>query len=151
MRTLLAPLALPVLVIAFAWPAWVAAQAAEPLIATAHKDPAKKPQLAKALMSGHVMIIATTKGPNDKSITIQDFSRKGQSFIPFFSNEKHFKDETRGSGFESKGLLIDANMFASMLKGTETLILNPGSKTLVEFQAAQLKTHIDPSRLPKRK
>lgn len=125
------------------------AQPMEDLIKSAAASPEKRPLLLKKLMKAHVTIIASWTSVESKTITIQDFLRNGQSFIPFFSDQEHFKQETSGSGFEDKGVSIDANLFASILKGHETLILNPGSSLPIEFRASELKGLVDVSRLPK--
>ena len=119
------------------------------LIEKAHHDKAAIPSLVKALHSGHVTIIASWSSPESTAITIQDFIRDGQSYIPLFSMEAEFKAEAAGSPYEQKGVSIDANLFFSMLHGSETLILNPRSETPVTFSAQDLKAVVDPSRLPK--
>ncbi|HEX5764029.1 MAG TPA: SseB family protein [Woeseiaceae bacterium] len=119
------------------------------LIAAALAKPSERPKLLQALMSGHLFIIASWKDPKSRSITIQDFYRGEQSFLPVFSDEAHFKAEIAGSGFEDKGVSIDASLFASILKGGELLILNPGSISPIEISASELKKLVDPARLPK--
>ena len=57
--------------------------------------------------------------------------------------------KTLGSAFDGKGVSIDANMLASLLKGDETLVLNPGSKSPLDIQARELKALMDAERLPK--
>lgn len=125
-----------------------AAQMSDALINAAAKSSSKQPELSQTMIKGHVVIIATWTSGASKKINIQDFVRKGQSFIPVFSDQQHFKDETRGSGFEGKGVSIDANLFASLLKGNQRLVLNPGSKSPVDIQAKALKALIEPARLP---
>jgi SseB protein N-terminal domain len=130
-------------------PAIASAQLTETLIVAASKSPTKKPEMLQALVKGHVVIIASWTSGTSRSIKVQDFVRNGKSFVPIFSDQQHFKDETKGSGFESKGVSIDANMLASIIKGDETFVLNPGSKTPVDIHAKELKMLIDASRLPK--
>ena len=119
------------------------------LIQRAHADRQHLPELAKRLTSQHVFIVAGWESLEATTITIQDFVRNGRSFIPVFSDRAHFERETRGSGFESRGVSIDGNLLASMLSGDELLVLNPGSPTPVEISAGDLKACIDPARLPK--
>ncbi len=128
-------------------PAAALSQVTDPLIVAAAKSPGKKHELLQALIKGPVVIIATRTSGTSRKINIQDFIRNGKSFIPIFSDQQHFKDETRGSGHESKGVSIDANMLASLLKGDETLVLNPGSKSPLDIQAKELKALLDASRL----
>ena len=126
-------------------PALASAQVSDSLINAAAKSSSKKADLLQVLIKGHVVIIATWTSGASKKINIQDFMRNGKSFIPIFSDQQHFKDETRGSAFDGKGVSIDANMLASLLKGDETLVLNPGSKSPVDIQAKELKAQIDTS------
>ncbi len=126
-------------------PALASAQVSDSLINAAAKSSSKKADLLQVLIKGHVVIIATWTSGASKKINIQDFMRNGKSFIPIFSDQQHFKDETRGSAFDGKGVSIDANMLASLLKGDETLVLNPGSKSPVDIQAKELKALIDTS------
>ena len=125
------------------------AQSVDTLISNAFSDPANKPTLAKALMAGHIFIIATWSDPKSKVISVQDFIKNGKSYIPIFSDEAHFETETKGSGYETKGVSIDAHLMGSLLRGDETLILNPTSKQPIEFTASQFKSLVDPARLPK--
>ncbi len=138
-----------ILVAALLTPVMACAQVSDSLIMAAAKSPSKKSELLQVLVKGHVVIIATWTSGASKKINIQDFMRNGKSFIPIFSDQQHFKDETRGSGFDGKGVSIDANMLASLLKGDETLVLNPGSKWPLDLQAKELKALIDIGRLPK--
>jgi hypothetical protein len=130
-------------------PALASAQVSDSLINAAAKSSSKKADLLQVLIKGHVVIIATWTSGASKKINIQDFMRNGKSFIPIFSDQQHFKDETRGSAFDGKGVSIDANMLASLLKGDETLVLNPGSKSPLDIQAKELKALMDTARLPK--
>jgi SseB protein N-terminal domain len=126
-----------------------AAQVNDALVVAAAKSPAKHAELMQTMIKGHVVIIATWTSGKSKKINIQDFVRNGKSFIPVFSDQQHFKDETRGSGFEAKGISIDGNLFASLLNGDELLVLNPGSKSPVDIQAKALKALVETARLPK--
>ena len=130
-------------------PAIASAQLTDTLITAAAISPSKKPEMLQALIKGHVVIIATWTSGTSKTINIQNFIRNGKPFVPIFSDQKHFKDETKGSGFESKGVSIDANMLASIIKADDVLVLNPGSKTPVDIQAKELKALVDAARLPK--
>jgi hypothetical protein len=127
----------------------VNAQLNDALVAAAAKSPSKKAELMQSMVKGHVFIIATWTSGASKKINIQDFVRNGKSFIPVFSDQQHFKDETRGSGFDSKGISIDGNLFASLLKGDELLVMNPGSKSPIDIDTKALKALVDVGRLPK--
>lgn len=74
-----------------------------------------------------VVVIARLSSAEIREIAIQDFMADGKPFIPIFSDEVRFKAETAGSGFEEQGVVIDRSLLASLLRGDETLVLNPGS------------------------
>ena len=116
----------------------------QPLVAAAHSDPTKKPLLARALMTRKVLIIPD---PHAESVVPLKFDRNEYSFIPVFSDAKTFDEEAYGTGFENRAILIEANVFASLLKGDELVILNPGHRPAVEFTASELKALVDVSRL----
>ena len=129
-----------------------AAQAGEDievLIRNAAADRQHVPALMRQLLSQPVYIIARLDSPRAIGMRIQDFMREGRSFIPVFSDEAHFQVETRGSGFEGQGVAMDADLFASILRGDELLVLNPGSSTPVDLDAQDLKAFVDRARLPK--
>lgn len=121
----------------------------ETLITETHKSSEHRPKLLNAIMSGEIVIIASWENLESQVIKIQDFVRNGQLFIPVFSDVEHFKAEIKGSGFEDKGVSIDANLFASMLNGFELIILNPGSNMPIEIHAKELKSKVDLEKLPK--
>jgi hypothetical protein len=90
-----------------------------------------------------VYVIARWDDPNSNVITLQDFVVAGQSSIPIFSDEERFVAETKGSGFEHEGVAIDRNFLASILKGTESLVLNPGSTNRFMSKAQLVAGWID--------
>jgi hypothetical protein len=116
----------------------------ELLVAAVRSDPTKKPLLARALMKGSIFIIPDPHAP---SIVPLKFDRNEYSFIPVFSDAKTFNEEAYGTGFENRAIPVDTNVFASILKGDEIVILNPGHRPAIEFTASELKVLIDSSRL----
>jgi hypothetical protein len=118
----------------------------ESLVATVRDDPSKKPLLARALMSQQVLIIPN---PHAKSVAVLPFDQNERSFIPVFSDERIFDEEAYGTGFEKKAIVVDAHIFASLLKGDEIVVLNPGHRPAIEFKASELKALADASRLTK--
>ena len=95
--------------------------------------------------SGHdalgerVVVVGRWSDPQDNKLTLQDFSQKGQPFIPIFSDEEQFKEQMKGSGFEEQGLLIETKFLASILTGRETLLLNPGGPHPRKLSKADLE------------
>jgi hypothetical protein len=119
------------------------------LIRNAAADRSHVPALMRQLVLQRVYVIGTLDRQRVTGLHVQDFIRNGRSFIPVFSDEAHFNAETQGSGFEARGVAIDANLFASILRGDELLVLNPGSPTPVDLDAKDFKALIDSDRLPK--
>jgi SseB protein N-terminal domain len=85
-----------------------------------------------------VIVIGRWGDPRSKTITLQDFKQGNESFIPIFSDENHFREETKGSGFEDQGIGIDRDFFLSLLRGDELLILNPGSSNPVRLKKSDI-------------
>jgi len=100
------------------------------LIDHAAKDRAAVPDLCSELAKGKLVIIASWDSPESHTMTVQDFVRDGVTFIPLFSDLTHFREETKNSGFESRGCEIDRQLMLSILKGNERFVLNPGSKAV---------------------
>jgi type III secretion system (T3SS) SseB-like protein len=115
----------------------------ESLVAAVRDDPSKKPLLARALMSQQILMIPN---PHAKSVAVLPFDQNERSFIPVFSDERIFDEEAYGTGFEKKAIAVDAHFFASLLKGDEIVILNPGHRPAIEFKGSELKALVDPSR-----
>jgi hypothetical protein len=112
----------------------------------AHADRRAVPELCRALTKGHVVVIASWQSPESSSITLQDFKKDGQSYIPIFSDEAHFREEAKGSSYERSGKSIDCKLLVSILRGDELLILNPRSGAPVELRQADFKPFIPDGR-----
>jgi hypothetical protein len=95
--------------------------------------------LAHVLMDGNVWIIPD---PHAASLAALPFYQNERSFIPVFSDRKIFDQEAYGTGFAGKGIVIDGARFASLLNGGETVILNPGHRPAIEFQASELQASV---------
>ena len=80
-----------------------------------------------ARLGDRLVVISHWPSEEGNTLVLQDFVANGESFIPIFSDEEHFRKETRGSDFEAQGVSIDRHLLLSLLTGTELLILNPGS------------------------
>ena len=111
----------------------------ERLVAIVRAEPSQKPLLAKAVMSGEVLVIPD---PGKKSLALVSFNQPERSFIPVFSSRGIFDQEAYGTGFEGKAIAIDASRFASLLEDDDLVILNPGHRPAIEFTAAQLKAAV---------
>jgi hypothetical protein len=115
----------------------------QPLIQTVRTDRTKKALLSDAVMSGDVWVIPDLRSP---SLRLLFFDQPERSFIPVFSDRKTFDQEAYGTGFEGKAITISAAQFSALLEGDELVILNPGHRPAIEFQASELKKAVTMSR-----
>lgn len=86
----------------------------------------------------YVVVIGGWTSLKDDSIWLQDFFQGDERFFPIFSNTVHFDAEVSGSGFEEHGIIIRKDFLASILRGDELLILNPGSVSPQRLTKADL-------------
>jgi hypothetical protein len=105
------------------------------LVSTVRQDPSQKPVLARALMTGRLFMIPD---PHSKTLAVLPFYQNERSFIPVFSDQQTFDKEAYGTGFAGTAIAVDAARFASLLKGDEIVILNPGDHPAIEFRASEL-------------
>jgi len=117
------------LIIAIAVAGWAALAAASPAIVAGRAG----------AVGNRLVIIATWPNAKSHVITFQDFVVNGEDFIAIWSDEQHFRAENKGSEFETKGVSIDTKFFVSLLKGSELLVLNPGSEHPVRLRKADLE------------
>ena len=118
-------------------------QSIETLIAEVRADPARKPSLARALMSRTLLIIPD---PHPATLAALSFQQNERSFIPVFSDRTIFDQEAFGTGFAGKAVPVAGERFAAMLNGDETVILNPGHRPAIEFDGAELKASVVPAK-----
>jgi hypothetical protein len=106
------------------------------LVALVRADPTKKPILDRTLMRGTVLMIPD---PHSPALAVLPIQQNEREFIPIFSDRKIFDQEAWGTGFAGKAVAIDGRQFAGLLKGNETVILNPGHRPAIEFLASELQ------------
>jgi len=85
-------------------------------------------QAARAALPDKVVIVARWDDEQSHNITIQDFIRDGKPFLPVFTDDAEFRTQIKGSGFEDQGVEINTDMFLSVMRGGEQLIVNPGGE-----------------------
>ena len=83
-------------------------------------------QAARSSLPNEVIVIASWHDEQSHSITIQDFIRDNESFIPVFTSEERFKSQIKGSSFEDNGVFMNSDLLLSMMRGGEHLIVDPG-------------------------
>jgi hypothetical protein len=111
-------------------------------VAETLKDAITRPVERKVcgdLMNGHVIVVGRWLDARSTQVSFQEFNRNGESFLPIFSDESHFREEIKGSGFEGDGISIDCKLFVSLLRGDEVLILNPGSPHPMRLRKADFE------------
>ena len=82
---------------------------------------------ALAALPEEVVIIAWWESDESHEITIQDFNKDGLSYIPIFTSAAEFDSQVAGSGYEASGVMINSRLLLSLMKGGETLMINPGT------------------------
>lgn len=87
----------------------------------------------------HKVIVILSEGLdiNSNKLNIQDYIQDGKSFIPIFSSMEKFNESTQGQ-VKNEKIEIDGFLLLSVLKGNETLKLNPGLKDEFSFDAFTL-------------
>lgn len=77
-------------------------------------------------MQDEIIVIGSWESGESRTLRLQDFVTDDEAFIPIFSDEATFRHQVQGSSFEDQGVAIDRILLSSMLRGDETLILDPG-------------------------
>jgi len=90
-------------------------------------------RVARGALPDTVFIVARWDDEQSHSITIQDFIRDGRPFLPVFTDEAAFKTQIKGSGFEDQGVEINTDLFLSIMRGGEQLVVNPGGDAPVSI------------------
>ena len=74
-------------------------------------------QAARAELPDKLVIIARWDDEQSQNITIQDFIRDEKPFIPVFTDEAAFDAQIKGIGFEDQGVVINTDLFFSIMRG----------------------------------
>ena len=85
-----------------------------------------------------VVILAERPDPKSNTLRLQDYHREGGPFIPIFRSKESFQRST-GGGIDKPTFQIDRRLFVSMLRGSETIILDPSLPDQIEASANDLK------------
>jgi hypothetical protein len=76
-----------------------------------------------AIPSTVIVVLAEQPDPKSNILTLQDYHRDGQAFIPVFRSKQSFQQSTRGT-VDKPIYEIDRTLFVSILRGPETVILD---------------------------
>mgnify|MGYP005861459229 CR=1 FL=1 len=94
-----------------------------------NKKELRKNRLKSLIGERVTIILAEPPEPKSKSIRIQDFTRDGQKYVPFFSSKEVFLESTKGADIGKPVYQIDRRLFADMEFPEHLLMLNPGMVT----------------------
>ena len=101
--------------------------------------PASKDNTNKFMFDSKVIVILSERLINDSHlINIQDFVANGITFIPVFSSKEKFTRSTKGADLGKQIIEIDGIFLLSLLKGNETLRVNPGLEDEEDYEASDL-------------
>jgi len=89
---------------------------------------------ARVSLPDEIVIIASVIDEKSCDITIQDFIRDGRSYIPVFRNEEEFDRETANSAYSDSGMVINTDLFFSIMRGGEWLIVDPLGQSPLEIR-----------------
>ena len=84
-----------------------------------------------------VIILSEELNDTSSSLNIQNYIENGKSFIPIFSSIEKFNQSSNGT-IKNPKIEIDGIFLLSILKGNETLKLNPGLEDETTFKAELL-------------
>ena len=86
-----------------------------------------------------IIILASEPDPNSNVISIQDFIRDGEEYVPFFSSKSEFDESTKDVDLGKPVYEIDRRLFVQTVRSQDTLVLNPGLKSEMTFTGEELK------------
>ncbi len=83
-------------------------------------------QRIKETFSGEVIVLlAEELNPESHSLRLQDYVANGKAFIPVFTSQEKAKEAFGGNDPDRPMIAIKGGFFAFMMKGTETIKINP--------------------------
>ena len=112
------------------------------VIAAAQADRTNEKQrllIIETLMKSTVYVIPNGGSPDPASMTLMEFPAHESQFIPVFSDRATFDVQAQGTGYENKAVPLEPAQFAALLKGDETVVVNPGDRPALEFRASEIK------------
>lgn len=85
------------------------------------------------------IVLATQPRDEDVHLTIQDFDINGQRMIPLFTSAASFQQSLQGRDFPYPVVEIRFATLVEMLKGDETMLVNPGTPEQYAFSMNDLE------------
>lgn len=106
------------------------------------RPPFELPFALRAILDAlpsEVMLVAWWHDEKSNIITIQDFFLNDERYIPVFTSWEHFDSRFAGTEFEPGGAALKSDLFLSMLKGGELIILDLGFDGEKRIQIPELQ------------
>jgi hypothetical protein len=95
----------------------------------------------KAIFTGKIVVIlAEPLDPQTRALRLQDYRRGETSFIPVFTSLEKLRQSTGGADLGRPVIEMDGLLFASLMNGSETIVVNPALEEAVEVSAADLRS-----------
>jgi hypothetical protein len=85
------------------------------------------------------VILAEAPKLDGNTLRLQDYVRNGTSFIPVFASAEAFRISTGGADLGHETWEVDRRLFASILRGNETLVFNPGLDSELTFSGQDFR------------
>lgn len=85
------------------------------------------------------IVLATKPQDEDVHLTIQDFDIGGQRMIPLFTSAESFQQSLQGRDFPYPVVEIRFATLVEMLKGDETILVDPGTPQQYAFSMKDLE------------
>lgn len=94
-----------------------------------------------AIFTGKIIVIlAEPLDPQSQTLHLQDYRRGETSFLPVFTSLEKFRQSTGGADLGRPVIEMDGVLFASLMNGSETIVVNPALEDALEVSAADLRS-----------
>lgn len=88
-----------------------------------------------------IVFLSKEPDPNSNVLDLQDFIEEGKSFIPVFTSQEKLTESIQGAELPYSQIKIDGMFLLSIMKGDETIRVNPTLNDEAYFISADLKDH----------
>lgn len=85
------------------------------------------------------IVLATKPQDDDVHLTLQSFDIGGQLMLPLFTSAEKFQASLKGRDFPYPVVEIRFGTLVEMLKGDETILVNPGTPEQYAFSMNDLE------------
>ncbi|MBY0355983.1 MAG: SseB family protein [Rickettsiales bacterium] len=85
-----------------------------------------------------IVILSEEPDMEANTLSIQDFIIEGRPMIPVFTSAELFNEATDTEDFLYFAIEIQFGFFMSLMQGTETLVINPGTEGSYGFDVKDM-------------